>query len=483
MKKIMLIYPPGVPYQRGEDRCQLNISQSCANSIRACNDLGYASAILKKRGYDIFLKDYQGEKLGLDDLLKDVENQKPDVVFLSTTNATVFDDIEILNKIKNKKPETVIILKGAIFYNCDDNLLSKINTEPLDYLIGGEEEFIIGDLIDYHFNSIDKIPNISSILYKKEGKFIKSKNNDFCEDLDSIPFPDRQEMNNDLYLMPDTEEKLATISTSRGCPSSCIFCLSPHISGKKVRFRSTDNVLEELEECYFKYKIRNFFFKADTFTIDKNWCKELCNKIINSKLKGKINWVANSRVNTIDYELLKLMKKAGCSLVAFGLESGSDESLDKMKKNTTQEQNYKAVQMAKKAGLKTFGFYVIGFTWEDFSHFELTKKAMFKNSTDFIELHIATPFWGTEFYEMLKKENKITDEIYGKSHFNYINSINKNLNPDDVERFRRKTVLQYYLRPTYLFNKILGSIFKPKILYNYCKYGLRLVRNSLNIFK
>lgn len=480
MKKVMLIYPPGNLYQRGEDRCQLKVAESSANAMRACNDLGYASSVLKNRGYGIFLKDYQSEKLSLNDLLNDVRRENPDIIFLSTTNASIYNDIAIIKEIKNIKPNFITILKGAVFFECNETLLSNIDTSLIDYMIGGEEEFVIGDLIDYHYNSPDKIKELSGVIYKENGKYVKSNNNNFCENLDILPFPDRAEMNNDLYVMPDTGEKLATISTSRGCPSSCFYCLSPKISGKKVRFRSADNVISELEECYNKFGIRNFFFKADTFTINNDWTKELCNKVINSDLNGKIRWVANSRVNTVTPELLKLMKKAGCYLVAFGLESGSDESLQKMKKYTTVEQNYNAIQMAKKAGLMTFGFYIIGFPWETLAHLKATKKAMFKNNTDFIEVHIATPFAGTEFYTMLKEQGKISDEIYGKNHFECTIQTNDTLSPKEVEEFRKKTVLEYYLRPSYIIKKITYSITKPKVLYNYFKYGMRLLKNSLN---
>ena len=176
MKKIMLIYPPGDVYQRGEDRCQLNINSSSANAVRACNDLGYASAILKKRGYSIFLKDYQNEKLKLNKLLTEIEIENPDVVFISITNATIFEDLEIANKIKQQKPDISIILKGAIFYSCSDELLSNIDLKNVDYLIGGEEEFIIGDLIDSHFNNRENLKLINGIIYKENDTFIKNPN-------------------------------------------------------------------------------------------------------------------------------------------------------------------------------------------------------------------------------------------------------------------------------------------------------------------
>lgn len=481
MKKVMLLYPPGALYQRGEDRCQLNVNESSANSVRACNDLGYASAILKKRGYSVFLKDYQNENVSLEDFYSEITFFSPDIIFMSITNSSIFNDLKILREIKKIRKDVVFILKGAIFFNCNQKLLNHPDIQIVDYMIGGEEEFIIGDLIDYHFNSPEKISKISGIIYNDNGKFVRTEMAKFCDDLDSLPFPDRSAMNNDLYVMPDTGEKLATISTSRGCPSSCIYCLSPEISGRKLRTRSPQNVLDELKECYCKFGIRNFFFKSDTFTMDFEWVISLCNAILDSDLKGKIKWVANSRVNTVNIELLSLMKKAGCHLIAFGLESGSDESLKKMRKYTTTEMNYNAVQMAKKVGLQTFGFYIIGFPWEDFSHFDATKRAMFKNNTDFIELHIATPFVGTQLYDMLKIEGKNVQEPYGKGHFSAHSAINPKLRHEDVEKYRKNIVLQYYTRPQYILKKFLHNIHKPKVIANYFRYGIRLLKNFFNL--
>ncbi len=479
MKSIMLIYPPGELYQRGEDRCQLNISKSSANAMRACNDLGYASSVLGQRGYNIFLKDYQSEKCSLKDLFKDIDTFKPQIIFISTTNATIFYDLNIIKEIKNTYSDIVFILKGAIFHDMTIELLNKYDFSVADYMIGGEEEFIIGNLVDFHFSNKDLLETIPGIIYKKDNEYIITKKDSFCENLDSLPFPDRSKMNNKLYTMPDTGEPLATISTARGCPSTCIFCLSPYISGQKVRFRSPQNILEEMEECFYKYKIKNFFFKADTFTINKQWTIELCNKILNSNLAGQVRWVANSRVDTVDEEVLSIMKKTGCFLIAFGLESGSDVSLKKMKKNTSIKKNYNTVQLAKKIGLQTLGFYVIGFPWETKEDLEKTRIAMLKNDTDFIELHIATPFVGTELYDMLNLDNKVTYNILGKSHFNCINSFENDLTAEYVEKFRKKTVLGYYCRPEYIIKKIGKCILKPKIILNYLKYGFRLLKNSL----
>ena len=473
----MLIYPPGEKYQRGEDRCQLVIEKSSVNAMRACNDLGYASSILKN-DFITFLKDYPSEKLTLNNFIMDIKNFEPDVIFISTTNASIYEDIEIAKKIKNIKENILIILKGAIFFNCSKELFEEIDFSPIDYMIGGEEEFIIKPLLDAHYNNKQKLKAIQGIIYKENGNYIINPVSSFDDNLDSLPFPDRAVMNNKLYVMPDTNEPLATISSSRGCPSQCIYCLSPIISGRKVRFRSPQNILEEMEECYFKFNIKSFFFKADTFTINKKWTLELCEKIINSQIANKIRWVANSRVDTVDEEMLLAMKKAGCYLVAFGLESGSDESLKKMKKNTNTEKNYKVKQKAKKLEHKTLGYYVIGFPWETKKSLNETKKAIFKNNTDFIEVHIATPFIGTEFFEMVN-ENTSSKNVYGRNHFNFEYKYTTDIDSKYVSDLRKKITLKYYTRLSYIIKKCLNAITSPKTLANYIKYGLRLVKNSL----
>ena len=479
MPSAFLIYPPGLLFQRGEDRCQSNISSSTATSMRACNDLGYAAAGLKRRGFDVFLKDYQTEGLTIDDLMADLKRNTPDFLMMSITNATIFTDLDIVNRIKKAFGDVCVVLKGAIFFDPEEGLLNQLDLSAADYLIGGESDFIIGDLAQAHFNDKSKLPSVGGILYKENGKWVKTDFSHWHEDLDSIPFPDRSLMNNALYLRPDTQEKQATIATSRGCPSNCIFCLTPHISGKKLRLRSPESIFAEISECYEKFGIRNFFFKSDTFTINKAWTVALCDLILSSPLKGKIEWVANSRVNPIDQETLIKMKKAGCWLVAFGFESGSAETLEKAKKGATVEQNKAAAIMAKKAGLMVYGFYLVGFPWENKEHLEATEKLIFEIDADFIELHIATPFYGTGLYNMAKEAGLIDESVLGKDYFNAPTIGTKYLKIEEIEDFRKKTILKYHLRPSYVLRKLKYAAFRSKVLKNYVKFGLRLIGNVL----
>ena len=477
MKKVMLIYPPGEIYQRGEDRCQINVEASVSNSLRACNDLGYISSILKKDGYSIFLKDYPAEKLNIENLKGDIKKEMPDVVFISITNGSIFNDIEIVKILKNIKNDIIVILKGALFFNPDLELFSEIDLSNIDYLIGGESEFIIQPLLYAHYNNKENLKNIEGISYKENGIWKSNNVTHFNEDLDSIPFPDRSIMNNTLYINPATNKPIATIATSRGCPSSCIYCVSPVISGRKVRFRSAKSVYEELKECVDKFNISDFFFKSDTFTINKQWAIELCDLIINSDLKGKINWVANSRVNTIDEEMLVKMKQAGCSVIALGLESGSSDSLLKMKKGTTVEQNINAVKLIKKHKLQIFGFYLIGFPWETKEHIEDTRKLIFDLDTDFIELSIATPFKGSELYKMVYHDIDEGKSVLGKDSFKYSTIGTKFVSQEYLEKTRKDILLKYHTRPSFIIKKLFNKKLTFAVLCNYFKYGIRMLKN------
>ena len=449
-KKVMLMYPPGKLYQRSEDRAQCNVESSSALSIHACNDLGYCSAILKKSDYKVFLHDYEMDFQGWESLKNDILNFQPDLIFMSTTNATILDDLAAL--------------------------------ENVACLVGGEIEFSILPLVNYYLKGEGNLNEISGICYRKNDSFVKTDFHCWNQDLDSLPFPDRDAMDNGLYLRPDNREPMATISIGRGCPSQCIYCLTPVISGIMARIRSTDNVMAELRECYEKYGIRNFFFKADTFTINKQWAIELCDKIIQSGLCGKIAFTANARANTIEPVLLKKMKEAGCFTIAVGFESGSDRSLKLMKKGITREQNLKAAKLIKESGIPLFAFFMLGFPWESMEDVKQTVDIIFEINPDFIEVAIAMPYYGTELFEKCRELGLIDEVSFGHDYYLSPNTIGtKYVDIKTLKKIRKRILLKFYLRPTYICRKIFGAIKHPRVVLSYIHYGFRLLK--INVFQ
>lgn len=474
-----MIYPPGRVYIRGEERAQPSIAQSTATAMRAPNDLAYGAALLKKHNYIPLVRDYQTRGLDLNDLLTDITNFQPEVLFVSVTTATILEDLEVIGKVKSVLPKLTVALKGALFFDPEKEFLERLDLQDIDYLIGNESEFSLLPLLEAHFGSRD-FSQVLGVLYRDQTRqWQKTEFHRWAEDLDSLVFPDRSAIENSLYVRPDTQEPMATIVTSRGCPSSCTFCLTPLISGKTVRFRSPANVLLELENCVNDFGIRNFFFRSDTFTIDPNWTRELCERIIASPLHGKIQWAANSRSKPLKRETLKIMKHAGCWLVAFGFESGHPESLRKIRKGTTVEDNLQAARWAREAGLQTLGFYMIGFPWERPEHWQATHQHTLELDADFIELHIAFPYHGTELFKQFEEHGFQLNQQLGQDYFN------PSVHPEFPEltkqlvEFRRRVLLQYHLRPRYLRRRLLESCRHPKILKNYVKYGWKLINQNL----
>ena len=477
--RVMLIYPPGKLYQRSEDRAQCNIEESAVTTVRACNDLGYAAAVLRNGGYSVFLRDYQTEGASDGDVLSDIKSFKPDLVFMSITNATVIDDIDFIRRMKKLYPFKAA-LKGAIFYDTKPELLKELDLSEIEYLIGGEEEFIIKPLCDFALCGEGKPDDIDGIIYKDaNGEFVKTRFGCWSNDLDSLPFPARDLMNNALYTRPDTDEILATISVSRGCPSGCTYCLTPIISGRKLRTRSVENVFEEMVECYYKYDIRSFFFRADTFTCDNDWVNTLCDRIIESEMYGKIEFTANTRVDTITPQLLEKMKKAGCFMLVVGFESGSDETLKRIGKGTSVEKNLAAAKMIKAAKIPFCGCFMIGFPWESEEEIKTTLNMMFTLNPDFMEIHIAMPYYSTKLYDDCVKYNTISASAFGCDYFSPNTTGTQSVPIERVIELKKKYNLKFYLRPNYIAGKVFQSLKNPKTLLAYYKHGMKLLRKNM----
>src|SRR5260370_14673365 len=154
-ERIFLVYPPGPQYQRGEDRSQGNVTDSAATVMRAPNDMGYAAALLKRRGYVVSFRDYQTERRGTDDLLRDFCEFRPAATFLSITNSTILSDLAIVNQLKSLNPDLLVILKGALFFDAPDEVLSFLDLSQVDYLIGGDVEIALRAPSPAHYTDRD----------------------------------------------------------------------------------------------------------------------------------------------------------------------------------------------------------------------------------------------------------------------------------------------------------------------------------------
>ena len=469
IKRAFLIYPPTGLYMR-DDRCQAPTEGMTAQPHRAPMDLAYMAASLEKAGVECRIKDYPSEKEDWENLTNDIKVIRPDMLVISIITPTIKEDLKACKVAKDICSDILTVSKGAHYMKNDDEVLNE--WPDLDIVIRGECEFAVSDLL-----MNDNLSDVPGIAYRENGSVLKTKDRPLLEDLDSLPFPARHLLNNNLYITPDTREPIAFIHVGRGCPHKCIFCAVPAVSGYKFKIRSPESVLEEIKECITKYGIKVFFFRSDTFTMDKKWVIKFCELVVREGLK--IRWGTNSRVDTIDEERLEWMKKAGCWIVGFGVESGNQEMLDKMKKGITVEQTEVAVKLCRKYKIKTYLLFVLGLPWETMETAMDTIEFAKKLDGDFVDFNIAYPLPGTEYYE-IAKESALCD-LSNLSGFDYANPLVKSfhLSTDELVELRKKALKSFYFRPRYVARTLL-NIRSMKVFNSYLYSGLRLLYKSRN---
>ncbi len=468
IQKVFLMYPPTGVYMR-DDRCQAPVDGMTAQPNRAPLDLAYMAAMLERIGITCKIQDYAAQKSSWDTVRKDLSAFHPDLVLVSVTTPTIERDLATCRIAKEIDPAMITVAKGAHLSSKDDEVL--LAYPELDLVIRGESEHAITEIVERHDYS-----KILGLAYRKDGKILRNADRPYIEveNLDILPFPARHLLNNKLYFAPDTAEPLTMINTGRGCPHQCIYCAVTIASGYKLKVRSPKNIADELEECVKKHGIKNFFFRADTFTWDEKWVIDLCKMILERKLD--IRWGCNSRVDTISEPRLEWMKKAGCWIVGFGIESGNQEMLDKMKKRAKLGDAEKAIALCKKYGIKSYGLFLIGLPWETKETVRQTIDFAKKLDPSFLDFNIAYPLPGTEYYK-IAKEMKLFEEG-DLSKGDYARPIVHTLymKTDELVKLRKRALLEFYLRPSYMFRTLAG-IRSPRVFMNYVRQGVRLVRN------
>jgi radical SAM superfamily enzyme YgiQ (UPF0313 family) len=302
-----------------------------------------------------------------------------------------------------------------------------------------------------------------------QGAVRRNPDRPFVEDLDAIPYPARHLARNEFYRRPDTGELQTTLVTNRGCPFHCIYCLANQVSGTKNRYRSVANVIGEIRECVERYGIRNFLFRSDLFTQNKSWVIELCQAIIAEKLD--IEWACNSRVDTLSEEALGWMKAAGCWIIAFGVESGDQETLDRINKKSKVEDAFKAVRMVREAGLKSSVYLLMGLPWDTSALIDKQVSYARALDPDFLEIFYVYPFPGTRLYELAVQEGLIRDGEIPLEAYAGPAMPGLHLSVDEFARLRRRALRRYYLRPRIILRTLKGAR-SPRELFNYLRHGL-----------
>lgn len=459
-KRILLIYPPS-PVLNREDRCQQPTKDLIVIPPLPPTDLMYLAAVAEKAGLEAKINDYSQNG----DYEADLKEFNPDYLVVNIATPTLEHDLDAVKKAKEICPNVITIAKGAAFLTLADRIIKEHN--ELDFGILGEAENTLKKILEGKPKA-----EILGLYYKENDEVKFTGNRPFIEDLDSLPFPARHLVDNNIYRRPDNNKVQATIKVSRGCPFHCFFCLATPVSGAKVRRRSPENIVAEIKECVEKYNIKNFLFWSDIFNIDKDWTMKLCQAIIDSGLK--ITWSANTRADTADLEMAEMMYKSGCRLVSIGVESGSQYMLEKMGKKITLNDVRRTVKVFKKAKIRIYNYFVIGLPWETEETVEETIKFAIELNSDFISFYTATPLPGSRFYDYALEHNLFDKETSFENAYYYPAVNTHNLSRERVFELHKSAIKRFYLRPLYIL-KMLSRIRSFAEIKNYFIAGMNVL--------
>jgi radical SAM superfamily enzyme YgiQ (UPF0313 family) len=433
--------------------------------------LAYIGAVLEKAGFSVKIIDIDADKISNNELIYLIRDS--DLIGLTATTPT-FNNAHNLCKIIKEKTHKKIVLGGI-----HATIVPKecISSPFIDFVIYGEGEITILELAQALKSGKD-FSKIKGLCFKKKNKIVINPPRELIPDLDSIPFPARHLFNHNKYVYPDSlSNPVMPILTSRGCPHGCTYCCTKLIFSRKMRFRSAKNVVDEIEHLIEKYHVKEIHFWDDNFTFDKKRVFEIHDELKRRHIKLNFAFPNGLRVDQVDFDILKCLKDMGVYSVAFGVESGNQEILNNVKKGITIDQIKRAYFLAKKAGLETWSFFMIGLPGDTAKTIRKTIEFAIDLDPDIAKFHILKPFPGTEVFNELKAANHIIELDYSKYgiHTPPVHRL-ETLSDKDLLNWSKIAYRKFYLRPIKIVKQLLRIKSLDRLFLN-LSIGYNLLRS------
>lgn len=353
----------------------------------------YVAAACEQAGCEVRIFDYIVRRYTKEKLAAELDEFAPDVVGATSVTMNFKGAAAIMQDVKHHNPAIITMMGGPhVSYDWVNTLK---NYPEIDLIVAGEGEETLRELLPV-IRDRAAWDTVKGIVFRKDGQAHFTGVRAFIEDLDTLPVPARHLLPMSRYLALGYP---VSVITSRGCPNQCIFCLGRRMVGHKVRYRTPQLIVNEIEDIV-SYGFTRINIADDLFTSNKVRVQDFCAEL---KRRGiKITWAAFARVNTVDTEVLTIMREAGCDTVSFGIESGNAEMLKRVKKGITMEQAVKAVQACKESGVNAHASFMIGLPGES--------PETIADSHTFAEglgidygFHLLAPFPGTTIREEPEK--------------------------------------------------------------------------------
>lgn len=467
-KRVLLINPP-YSMEIGKDR-----KETYEYAIIPPIGMLTIAGELEKNNYIVDFIDAELEFLNDKQLVDKILELKPHVVGIYCITANFRRLVELSKQVKNKL-NSLIFFGGPHVWH---NWFETISTDAVDFAIIGEAEKTCVEVLA-KLNNKESLKDIKGIAYKENGEIVFTDTRPFLKNLDEIAYPAFHLVDINKYK-PSPQHILrkpfVPMMVARGCPFKCTFCYVPYLFEGTYRVRSVDHVIGEIKQLVEKHGIKEIQFMDDLFGANKRWLEAFLDKIIEEKID--ITWSCLTRIDVMDWELAKKMKKAGCWCIFFGMESLDQEVLDAINKRQTVEQIRTAIKSCKKVGIQIRANFILGSPTETPEKAKKMIKELCKLNPDYVKFNVMCPYPGTKIYDEITKEGKWGKLIDGYDSDKLTNHEvvfipNGYKNAEEILEMRKYAYRKYYFRPRY----ILSRLTRIKTLFDVQRHwrGFKLV--------
>jgi anaerobic magnesium-protoporphyrin IX monomethyl ester cyclase len=463
--KVYLLNPPTYSQQGfiREGRCQQRLASF--QYVMTPITLPSIAGLLREKGYEVFLRDAMALQENVSTVLQAVEQSQARLLIAVSSTVTLENDLAVLAEMKQKIPDLFIALSGTHASSLPEDILQ--HATSLDAIIRNEPEMTALELAqtldqESKGNLGNELARVQGLSYRHLGQIFHNPQRPYLEDLDSLPFPARDLLPLDRYRLPTLNEPYTLLIPSRGCPYHCTFCTAHQYYGKKMRLRNPHRVVDEIEEIVQVHQIHQIHMWSDTFTLSRKFVMEFCDEMILRALP--VQWMCNGRVDSVDLELLQQMKAGGCTGIAYGVESGVQEILDRCKKDITLEQIQEAFRWTRQAGIDTLAHVIFGLPGETPKTIKSTIRFILALDPTYAQFYCAIPFPGTELREEALRQGWVSDFQWSDYEINHALLETPQLSRKQLLDWKNRAYLRFYWRPQYLLRQASQYWRSPKEL-------------------
>ncbi len=456
---ILLLFPPLSVEERYGNRKLGEIGGHLPPFGLAC-----IASYIREHSFSVGIMDALAEDMEPMQVLDYIGKHQPKVIGFSAMTPQFLRTVRIAKDISKRFPEILTIIGGHHASIMPYETLEKDCC--LDLLVYGEGEETFLEIINKYkergwnkeefLKDADCLKAIDGIAFRDKDSNIKiNKSRRQIEDLDSLPSPAWDLLPLGKYIpLPNQylNKPVIHMVSIRGCPFDCDFCSNNSVFGRKIRARSPERVVDDIKYVKSKYNMKEISFWDDTMTVNKKWLEKFCNCLIENKVN--VTWTCYSRVDTVNLEILKLMKKAGCWNIFYGYESGNQQLLDNINKGITLEQIRNANKWTKEAGIEVRASFMIALPGETPEMAKKTIDFAIELEPEYAQFSITTPYPGTKLFDTAKKSGRLREDFSKYNMWEVVYVPEGYMDEKQIVAIEKLAMRKFYFRFRFIFEKI-----------------------------